>query len=95
MESERENDAKLMAEQVYNTVQTYLISHAPQKKRTLMVRMDEAPVKRIRGQYRYHVLFKVFDHPDAAPLLALLSELSAASTDACRIYCEINPATMM
>ena len=60
-----------------------------------MTRLDEAPVKRIRGQFRYHVLIKAFDHPDTAPLLALLSELSAASTDQCRIYCEINPVTMM
>lgn len=94
-ESENEADAKLTAEQLYNTVQTYLLSHPAQKKRTLMARLDEAPVKRIRGQFRYHVLLKVFDHPDAAPLLALLSELSAASSDVCRIYCEINPATMM
>ena len=95
IESERENDAKLMCEQLYSTVQTYLLSHPPQKKRTLMLRADEAPVKRIRGQYRYHVLLKVFDHPDIAPLLALLSELSAMSNETCRVYCEVNPATMM
>lgn len=95
VESEREPDAKNMAEQLYNTVTTYLLSHPAQKKRTLMVRLDEAPVKRIRGQFRYHVLFKVFDHPDIAPLLALLSELSAVGGENCRIYCEINPATMM
>ncbi|MDD6144413.1 MAG: primosomal protein N' [bacterium] len=95
VESERENDAKLMCEQLYSTVQTYLLSHPPQKKRTLMIRADEAPVKRIRGQYRYHVLLKVFDHPDIAPLLALLSELSAMTSETCRVYCEVNPATMM
>ena len=54
VESERELDAKNMAEQLYNTVTTYLLSHPAQKKRTLMVRLDEAPVKRIRGQFRYH-----------------------------------------
>ena len=95
VESPREADAKAMAEQLYNTVQTYLLSHPAQKKRTLMVRADEAPVKRIRGQFRYHVLLKLFDHPDAAPLLALLSELSSVSNEACRVYCEVNPATMM
>ena len=95
VESEREADAKAMAEQLYNTVQTYLLSHPPQKKRTLMVRADEAPVKRIRGQFRYHVLLKIFDHPDAAPLLALLSELTSLTNENLRIYCEINPATMM
>ena len=60
-----------------------------------MIRCDAAPVKRIRGQFRYHVLLKVFDHPDIAPLLALMSELTAISGERCRVYCEINPATMM
>lgn len=95
VESAQEHAAKLAAEQLYNTVQTYLLSHPAQKKRTLMVRVDEAPVKRLRGQFRYQVLLKLFEHPDAAPLLALLSELGSASVDACQVYCEINPATMM
>ncbi len=95
VESESENDAKLMSEQLYTAVGSYLLTHPKQKKRTLMVRADEAPVKRIRGQYRYHVLFKLFDHPDTSPLLAFLSELTSISTDRCRIYCEVNPATMM
>lgn len=76
-------------------VRTYLLSHPVQKKRTLMLRADEAPVKRIRGQYRYHVLMKLFDHPDASPLLALLAELAGVQDGACTIYCEVNPATMM
>ena len=95
MESEREAIAQQTAEQLCQTVNTYLQSHPAQKKRTLMVRLDEAPVKRIRGQFRYHVLMKLFDHPDSAPLLALLAELSSASNENCRIYCEINPVTMM
>lgn len=95
VQSPQERAAQLAAERLYSTVQTYLLSHPAQKRRTLMVRVDEAPVKRLRGQFRYQVLLKLFDHPDAAPLLALLSELASASVDACQIYCEINPATLM
>ena len=95
IESPREMDAQATCEQLYNTLTTYLLSHPKQKKRTLILRSDAAPVKRIRGQFRYHVLLKVFDHPDSAPLLALMSELSAVSNESCRIYCEVNPATMM
>lgn len=95
VESVSEADAMQMNERLYDTVQTYLLSHPLQKKRTLMVRADAAPVKRIRGQYRYHVLFKLFDHPDASPLLSLMSELTSLSDERCRIYCEVNPATMM
>ena len=65
-----------------------------QKKKTLMIRADEAPVKRIRGQYRYHVLLKLFDQPETAPLLRLMSELPATGTERCHIYVEVNPATI-
>ncbi len=95
VESQNELEAQQMNERLYDTVQTYLMSHPLQKKRTLMARADAAPVKRIRGQYRYHVLFKLFDHPDASPLLSLMSELTSLSDERCRIYCEVNPATMM
>lgn len=95
VESGREADAKEMADRLYETVQTFLLAHPAQKKRVLMVRVDEAPVKRIRGQFRYHVLMKLFDHADAAPVLRLLSELSNVSDEQCRVYCEVNPATMM
>ncbi|NLO85633.1 MAG: primosomal protein N' [Clostridiales bacterium] len=95
VESEREVDAKEMAERLYETIQTFILSHPAQKKRVLLVRMDEAPVKRIRGQHRYHVLLKLFDHADTAPLLRLMSEMSNLSNDHCKIYCEVNPATMM
>ncbi len=95
VECANENDAQQMNERLYDTVQTYLMSHPLQKKRTLMVRADAAPVKRIRGQYRYHVLLKLFDHPDASPLISLLSELTSLSDERCHIYCEVNPATMM
>ena len=94
-ESPREDDAKQMAERLYDTVTTYLLSHPRQKKRVLMTRVDEAPVKRIRGQFRWHVLVKLFDHPDAAPFLALLAELAQAGDESCKVYCEVNPATMM
>ncbi len=94
VESEYEQTARLTAERLYNTIQTYLLSHPAQKKRTLMARLDEAPVKRLRGLFRYHVLLKAFDHPDTSPLLALLSELAVSGGD-CQVYCEINPVTMM
>ncbi|MDD3336741.1 MAG: primosomal protein N' [Eubacteriales bacterium] len=90
-----EAGAKEMADRLYEIMQTYLLSHAPQKRRVLMIRADEAPVKRIRGQYRYHVLLKLFDHPDASPILRQMAELTALGDERCHIYCEVNPATMM
>ncbi len=95
VESERENLAKDAAARLYETLQAFLLAHPAQKKRVLMCRMDEAPVKKIRGQYRYHVLLKLFDHPDAQPVLGLMAELSGIAEEGCRVYVEVNPATMM
>ncbi|MEG1890538.1 MAG: primosomal protein N' [Clostridia bacterium] len=95
VESERENDAKLMAERLYDTMQAFLLSHPEQKRRVLMMRVDEAPVKRIRGQFRYHVLLKLFDRADTAPVLRLMAEMTNAGDERCKVYCEVNPATMM
>lgn len=95
VESERENEAEDMAKRLYETVQTFLLSHPQQKKRVLMVREDAAPVKKIRGQFRYHVLLKMFDHPDTGPVLSLLAQLSDVGGEECRVYAEVNPATLM
>lgn len=95
VEGENEHAAKEMADRLYETVQAYLLSHPREKRRVLMCRVDEAPVKKIRGQYRYHVLLKVFEHPDAGPVLRLLAELGGMEAEGCRVYAEVNPATMM
>ncbi len=95
VESPAEGEAKEMAQRLYETLQTYLLAHPAQKKRVLMCRLDEAPVKKIRGQFRYHVLIKLFDHPDAGPVLRFLTELGALGDERCRVYAEVNPATMM
>jgi len=95
VESPEESAAKDMADRLYETLQTYMLTHPEQKKRALMLRVDEAPVKRIRGQYRYHVLLKLFEHADAQPVIRLLAELGAVGDEQCRVYPEVNPTSMM
>lgn len=95
VESPGEERAKEMAERLYEAMQAYLLSHPAQKKRVLLCRLDEAPVKKIRGQFRYHVLLKLFEHPDAGPVLALLAQLAALEGEGCRVYGEVNPTTLM
>ena len=95
VECENEDTARAVTEQLYTAVQNYLLEHPAQKRKTLMVRADAAPVKRIRGLWRYHVLLKVFSQPESTPLLAFLQELTAGADDEKHIYCEINPVTMM
>lgn len=95
VESEQAEAARLMNDRLYDTVDAFLQAHPAQKRRVLMLRADEAPVKRIRGKFRYHVLLKVFEHADAEPVLRLLSELTSVSDPLCQIYAEFNPATLI
>jgi len=95
VESPREDAARDLASRLYEAASGYLISHPAQKRRVLMCRTDEAPVKRIRGQYRHHVLLKLFEHPDATPVLELLAQLAAVEGDGCRVYLEVNPTSLM
>ena len=70
-------------------------AHPAQYKRVLSARADEAPVKMIRGKYRYHVLLKLFEHADAKPVLDLLSDLALISDEECQVYYELNPSTLL
>ncbi len=90
-----ENDAKQTSERLRDSLDEFLKQNPAQKRRVLLLRADEAPVKRIRGQYRYQVLLKLFNHPDATPVTNLMADMSRTSDDKIKIYCEINPATMM
>ena len=95
LEGENEEKVKAEAELCYNRIVTYLDSHLAQKKRVLFMRVDEAPIKRIRGQYRYQVLMKLFDNQDVEPLIALMSELCRQEVEGVQLYTEVNPVTMM
>ncbi|NLI20504.1 MAG: primosomal protein N' [Clostridiales bacterium] len=84
-----------MCDRLRDTVEAFLTAHPAQKRRVLMLRADEAPVRMIRGKTRYHVLLKAFEHPDAEPVLQLLSELASVGDPLCQIYAEFNPATLI
>ncbi len=95
VESPQAEPAQAMSARLLDTIEAYLQAHPAQKRRVLMLRADAAPVVKIRGKYRYHVLLKLFEHPDAQPVLKLLGELSQVSDAHCQIYTEVNPATLI
>ena len=49
----------------------------------------------IRGKSRYHVLMKLFDHPDVRAFMAFASELSQQAYPDLNVYWEVNPASLM
>ena len=95
VESPQDEAAETMNNRLYDTLDAFLQAHPAQKRRVLMLRADHAPVARIRGKFRYHVLLKLFEHPDAQPVLRLMNELAAVNDDQCQIYAEFNPATLI
>ena len=95
VESADAEAAQRLNQQLFQKVQEYLAAHPAQYKRVLSARADEAPVKMIRGKYRYHVLLKLFEHADAKPVLDLLSDLALISDEECQVYYELNPSTLL
>ncbi len=96
VESEDAPEAKAVCQRLHEKCQDYFQKHPVQQKRVLMVRMDEAPVKLIRGKNRYHVLMKLFEHPESRPIAGFLSDLAQAeTTSGCQVYFEWNPASMI
>ncbi len=96
VESGQGKEAQRICQHLYEECEAYLKDHPTYQKRVLLMRMDEAPVKMIRGKTRYHVLIKLFEHPDSRSLAGFLSELAQAETEpTCQIYFEWNPSSMM
>lgn len=95
LESENAELAKQKGERLFLAVEEFLAGNPAQKKHVLIARAEEAPVKRIRGQFRYHVLLKLFEHEDTKPVLDLLSDLALESDDSCRVYYELNPSNLV
>ena len=95
IEGEAEKTVQEAVQKLYETCQIYLEKHPAQRKRVLMIRPDAAPVKMIRGKSRYHVLIKLFDHPEAQAFMAFASQLAQQGMEGCQIYWEVNPSSLM
>ncbi|MGN0747039.1 MAG: primosomal protein N' [Aristaeellaceae bacterium] len=95
VEAEQEKAAQETAERLHRACVGLLETHPMWKKRTLLLRLDQPPVKMLRGKSRWHVLMKLLDHPDTEGLLGALTELSRQEVPGAEVYFEVNPTTMM
>ena len=95
VEAEKEQIAKETAERLYQACMRLMEEHPLWKKRTLLLRLDQPPVKMLRGKCRWHVLMKLLDHPDTEPLVGALTELARQESPGADVYFEYNPTTMM
>ena len=95
VEAEKEQNAKETAERLYQACMRLMEAHPLWRKRTLLLRLDQPPVKLLRGKCRWHVLMKLLDHPDTEPLVGALTELARQEAPGADVYFEYNPTTMM
>ena len=95
VESANTEAAKRKCGHLYDEANAFLDEHPECKKRVLSIRADEAPIRMIRGKYRYHVLLKLFEHSDIKPVLDALSDLAMDSDEQCQVYYELNPSTLL
>lgn len=84
-------EAEKISQSLFDSCQEYLNVRPEQKKRVLVLRLDDAPVKLLRGKTRRQVLIKCFDNPHVQPFLDWLKELEKPIG----VYLEINPQSMM
>ena len=63
------------------------------RRRILVMRQDDAPLKYLRGRHRAQVLIKLLEHPDSRAALEYMQELTQQGWP-CDVLLEINPASM-
>ncbi len=81
---------------LYHQVKEYLHKTPSVKQRVLMLRHDTAPIKMLRGKYRYHVLLKAVDHPGVEKFYGFLSDLAQEEGEKHpQVYFELNPSSMV
>ena len=95
MEGREDQRAQERARGLYNACRALLAQHPPWRKRALLLRLDAAPVKFLRGKSRYQVLFKLFVHPDTDAFLGEVSRLAQEKSEGTDTWFEVNPANMM
>ncbi len=95
VESPAELTAKEVAERLYQRCEKLLDGNPLWKKRVLMLLLDQPGVKALRGKARWHVLFKLVDHPSVAGFVAELTAMSREEAEGAEVYFEYNPTTMM
>lgn len=94
MENSCEPECKAKEEELLKLTEDYLELHPEQRRRVLVLRGEAAPVKMIRGKYRYHILMKLLVNKASQPVIDFLQSCAAEGGETA-VYCEIDPATLM
>ena len=95
-EAASEKDAEEMSLLLHKEVNAFLDANPNLRKTVLYTRHDAAPVKRIRGKSRFHVLIKLMNTESAKAVTDFATDLAdTRRSSVCDVYFELNPATMV
>ncbi len=95
VESKSELSARKTAEALFERCQKLLEKHPLWKKRVVSMLIDQPGVKVLRGKSRWHVTFKLVDHPSIEPFVQSLTDMAREENDEADVCFEYNPVTMM
>lgn len=87
--------AQKHAEALHMRVEAMLDSQPIWRRRTLTLRVEQAPVGTLRGKARWHVMMKLLVHRETEPLVAALTALAQEPVEQASVYFEYNPTTMI
>ena len=93
----REEDAVMRAAEGYRAeTEAFLAAHPEIARLVFFLRADAAPIERIQGKHRAHMIVKMVDSEKCAPLIFFMTECirKQASAENVRAFLEINPPSL-
>ncbi|MBO4367670.1 MAG: primosomal protein N', partial [Clostridia bacterium] len=93
--SRAEEPAQTAVQAIETELRDWLSRHPGFEKDIIKIHTRPAPMKRLRGEFRYQVFIKIFTKGASDEILAYLEQLAAVPRDHARIDLEVNPVNLM
>ncbi|MBQ8137229.1 MAG: primosomal protein N' [Clostridia bacterium] len=93
----REEDAVMKAAETFREkTEAFLTEHPEIARLVFFLRADAAPIERIQGRHRAHMIIKMVDSEKCAPLIHFMTECirKEAGGERVRAFLEINPPSL-
>ncbi len=96
VEAEQAKDAKATAEALCGEMEAFFEGEPLLLRQVVQMRAIEAPIKILRGKFRWQVFLKMYTKGPTGMIIEKLDELAARGYDKkTQVYLEVDPATMM
>lgn len=93
--SRAEEPAQTAVQAIEAELRDWLSQHPGFERDIIKIHTRPAPMKRLRGEFRYQVFIKIFTKGASDEILAYLEQLAAVPRDHARIDLEVNPVNLM